>query len=227
MHLNTPRLIANDQQQAVWRHDQAEPFGNNPPDENPSALGAFEFPLRDEGTYADKETNLVYNLNRYRDLDSGRFTQADLLGLYGGDLSLYVLRHNNPLSFTDPLGLQPPGPRLLGQGPLQILPPGPLGIMPGQPGYVFPLVPPPLTAHQKCMLGCDLLLGSPCKVAALKTPGMPYGPAATYLACNYVAHEICAKRCSDARSCSRPYNDPSNPDFPRIPPMAMDPFLRQ
>ncbi|MGB3934518.1 MAG: RHS repeat-associated core domain-containing protein [Burkholderiales bacterium] len=88
----------------VWRHDQAEPFGNNPPDENPSGLGAFEFPLRDEGTYADREMNLLYNVARYRDLDAGRFIQADPIGLRGGDLSLYVLRGNNPLSYTDPLG---------------------------------------------------------------------------------------------------------------------------
>ena len=108
-HLNSPRAVYNDQQQLVWRHDQAEPFGNNPADENPAALGAFEFPLRDEGTYADKETNLVYNLNRYRDLDSGRFVQADPLGLDSGDLSLYVLRRNNPLSFVDPEGLQAAG----------------------------------------------------------------------------------------------------------------------
>jgi len=110
-HLNTPRLVANQQGQTVWRHDNAEPFGNSPPDENPSSLGAFEFPLRDEGTYFDKETNLVYNWNRYRDPNDGRFIQADLLGLYGGDLSLYVLRGNNPLSYIDPFGLQtaPPG----------------------------------------------------------------------------------------------------------------------
>jgi RHS repeat-associated protein len=108
-------LITDASQQAVWRHDQAEPFGNNPPDENPSGLGVFEFPLRDEGTYFDKETNLVYNWNRYRDPNDGRFIQADPLGLYGGDLSLYVLRRNNPLSVTDPRGLQAipmPPPRL-------------------------------------------------------------------------------------------------------------------
>lgn len=105
-HLNQPRLVTNAAQQAVWRHDQAEPFGNNPPDENPSGLGVFEFPLRDEGTYFDKETNLVYNWYRYRDTDIGRFPQADPLGLYGGDLSLYVLRKNNPLRYTDPHGLK-------------------------------------------------------------------------------------------------------------------------
>jgi len=109
-HLNTPRLIANDLQQVVWRWDQAEPFGLNTPDENPSGLGVFEFPLRDEGTYADKETNLVYNWNRYRDLSGGRFVQADPLGLNGGDLSLYVLRGNDPLSLLDPLGLANAGP---------------------------------------------------------------------------------------------------------------------
>jgi RHS repeat-associated protein len=103
-HLNSPRLITNAAGQAVWRLDHAEPFGDNPPDENPSGLGAFEFPLRDEGTYADKETNLVYNWNRYRDTGIGRFPQADPLGLNGGDLSLYVLRKNNPLSFVDPRG---------------------------------------------------------------------------------------------------------------------------
>lgn len=61
--------------------------------------------MRDEGTYLDKETNALYNWWRYRDLDAGRFIQADPLGLRGGDLSLYVLRGNNPLSYTDPRGL--------------------------------------------------------------------------------------------------------------------------
>jgi RHS repeat-associated protein len=114
-HLNTPRLITNQANQAVWRYDNNDPFGGNTPDENPSGLGAFEFPLRDEGTYADKETNLIYNWNRYRDPPSGRFIQADPLGLAGGDLSLYALRKNNPLSFTDPLGLFgcPPGRRAI------------------------------------------------------------------------------------------------------------------
>jgi RHS repeat-associated protein len=226
-HLNTGREIYNQAQQLVWRRPPQEPFGDSPPDENLSSLGAFEFPLRDEGTYADKETNLLYNWNRYRDLNAGRFIQADPLGLYGGDLSLYVLTKNNPLSFTDPDGLQPPGVRLLGQpGPIPILPPGPLGVLPGQPGYVFPLVPPSLTARQKCMLECDVVVGSPCKYIAYRTPGMPYGPIATYLACNYAAHEICARRCDQSNSCSVPYNDPSNPDFPRIPPMANDPSRR-
>jgi RHS repeat-associated protein len=106
-HLNTPRLITNQAGQAVWRWDNDDPFGNNPPNENPSGLGTFEFPLRDAGTYFDKETGLLHNWNRYRDPPSGRFIQADPLGLAGGDLSLYALRKNNPLSFTDPTGEAP------------------------------------------------------------------------------------------------------------------------
>jgi uncharacterized protein RhaS with RHS repeats len=55
-------LITNAAGQAVWRLDHGEPSGNSPPDENPSGLGLFEFPLRHGGwQYADKETNLHYN----------------------------------------------------------------------------------------------------------------------------------------------------------------------
>jgi RHS repeat-associated protein len=104
-HLNTPRLIADQAGMTVWKDDNTEPFGSNPPNENPSGLGAFEFPLRDEGTYADKETGLLYNWNRDRDNSRGQFLQADPLGVRGIDLSLYVLRRNNPLRYTDPDGL--------------------------------------------------------------------------------------------------------------------------
>jgi hypothetical protein len=66
-HLNTPRLVANAAGTTVWRWDQWEPFGDNLPNENPSSLGAFEFPLRLPGQYFDKETNLHYNY--FRDYD--------------------------------------------------------------------------------------------------------------------------------------------------------------
>lgn len=44
--------------------DRAEPFGNTPADENPTAFGAFEFNLRSPGQYADKGTNAHYNYFR-------------------------------------------------------------------------------------------------------------------------------------------------------------------
>lgn len=108
-HLNTPRLVANDQGQAVWRWDQQEPFGVSVPDENPSGLGAFEFPLRFPGQYADKESNLFYNYFRDYDPALGRYVKSDPVGLAGG-LSTFAYAASNPLSFTDRLGLitEPP-----------------------------------------------------------------------------------------------------------------------
>jgi len=68
----------------VWRWDQQEPFGVNVADENPSGLGAFEFPLRFPGQYFDKETNLHYNYFRDYDSGIGRYVQSDPIGLGGG-----------------------------------------------------------------------------------------------------------------------------------------------
>ena len=103
-HLNTPRLITNELQQAVWRWDQQEPFGVNVPDENPSGLGGFEFPLRFLGQYADKESNLFYNYFRdCYDPSTARFCEPDPIGLAGGiNPYLYVI---DPLTQIDPEGL--------------------------------------------------------------------------------------------------------------------------
>ncbi|CAM7674934.1 Zn-binding Pro-Ala-Ala-Arg (PAAR) domain, involved in Type VI secretion [Phytobacter diazotrophicus] len=59
--------------------------------------------LRMQGQYLDRETGLHYNLFRYYDPDSGRFTQQDPIGLAGG-LNLYQYAPN-PLGWIDPLGL--------------------------------------------------------------------------------------------------------------------------
>jgi len=104
-HLNTPRLIADEQQRTVWRWDHTDPFGGNPPDENPSGLGTFEFPLRFPGQYADKETNLHYNYNRNYDPTLGRYEESDLIGLDDG-VNTYAYVRGNPLALTDLLGLQ-------------------------------------------------------------------------------------------------------------------------
>ncbi len=60
-------------------------------------------PLRYAGQYADSETGLHYNLNRYYDPDCGRFISQDPIGLNGG-LNLYAYAPN-PLGWIDPLGL--------------------------------------------------------------------------------------------------------------------------
>jgi RHS repeat-associated protein len=102
-HLNTPRLISNGTPAPVWRWDQFEPFGVNVPDENPSGLGVFEFPLRLPGQYADKETNLYYNYFRDYDPEIGRYLQSDPIGLRGG-LNTYAYVGSSPLAYSDPTG---------------------------------------------------------------------------------------------------------------------------
>jgi RHS repeat-associated protein len=104
-HLNTPRLVANQSGQAVWRWDQQEPFGVSVPDENPSGLGIFEQPLRFPGQYFDKETNLHYNYFRDYDPSIGRYAESDPVGLHGG-INTYSYVGSAPLAFIDPLGLQ-------------------------------------------------------------------------------------------------------------------------
>jgi len=80
-HLNTPRLVADATGTTVWRWDQAEPFGNNPADENPSGLGAFDLLLRLPGQRYDKETGLHYNYFRDYDPSVGRYGESDPTGL--------------------------------------------------------------------------------------------------------------------------------------------------
>jgi RHS repeat-associated protein len=105
-HLNTPRLVANQSGQTVWRWDQQEPFGNNPADENPSGLGAFDLPLRLPGQYYDKETNLSQNVRRDYDPLTGRYIQPEPLGL-AGDINAYRYARNNSLAYVDRTGEAP------------------------------------------------------------------------------------------------------------------------
>jgi len=102
-HLNTPRLIADQNQQTVWRWDPQEPFGVTVPDENPAGLGAFEFPIRFPGQYFDKETNLHYHYFRDYDPSLGIYKQSDLIGLRGG-LNTYSYGAD-PITQIDPFGL--------------------------------------------------------------------------------------------------------------------------
>ncbi|HXL75422.1 MAG TPA: Ig-like domain-containing protein [Burkholderiales bacterium] len=104
-HLNTPRLIADQNQRTVWRDDNTEPFGDSAADENPSSLGVFEFPMTLSLYYRDRETGNFYATQRDTYNPSiGRFPQSDPIGLLGG-INTYAYVWNDPLRFTDPLGL--------------------------------------------------------------------------------------------------------------------------
>ncbi len=80
---------------------QTDPDGNGQ---------AFVFNLRFAGQYFDAESGLFHNRHRDYDSASGRYVQADPIGLAGG-ISLYSYVGANPLGFVDPLGLARCGPR--------------------------------------------------------------------------------------------------------------------
>ncbi|MFC5253512.1 RHS repeat-associated core domain-containing protein [Streptomyces nigrescens] len=60
-------------------------------------------PLRAAGQYHDRETGLHYNFNRYYDPEVGRYLSPDPLGL--GPATNHYTYVDDPLAFTDPLGL--------------------------------------------------------------------------------------------------------------------------
>jgi RHS repeat-associated protein len=105
-HLNTPRLVTNAVAQEVWSWHQAEPFGNNVPDENPNGLGAFDLPLRFPGHRYDPETGLHYNYFRDYDPALGRYGESDPIGLAGGP-NIYVYGMADPLRLVDLDGREP------------------------------------------------------------------------------------------------------------------------
>jgi RHS repeat-associated protein len=189
--LNTPRLIADEQQRTVWRWDHTDRFGGNPPDENPSGLGVFEFPLRFPGQYADRETQLAYNFYRDYSSEIGRYVQSDLIGLAGG-INPYLYANANPLSYTDPLGLQvipappprfPPPAGTTGQGgkPGDIM--FPPGMNPNQPRPpTFPEIRvqpfPPSSGPPEKKSICEHLFNQCIKGAqACPPPIMQFGQA--------------------------------------------------
>ncbi len=88
----------------MWKWDAVEPFGNNPANENPSGLGTFQMNLRHPGQYYDQEVNTFYNYHRDYDPVTGRYRQADPIGLEGG-LNTYGYAGAQPLRFVDPEGL--------------------------------------------------------------------------------------------------------------------------
>jgi RHS repeat-associated protein len=103
-HLNTPRVVVDREGRQRWSW-MAEPFGTTAPLANPSGLGDFTFNLRFPGQYADAESGLFYNWNRYYQTDGGSYTQSDPIGLASGSPSTYTYVDGNPLSSVDPTGL--------------------------------------------------------------------------------------------------------------------------
>ena len=88
----------------AWKASDA--FGGTAANENPSALGIFNYNPRFPGQYYDKESALHYNY--FRDSynpKTGRYFQSDPIGLAGG-INTYAYVDSNPIGFVDPKGLQ-------------------------------------------------------------------------------------------------------------------------
>jgi RHS repeat-associated protein len=107
-HLNTPRVVTDEQNRIVWRNAPlGEPFGTAAPEEDPDGDGVpFTLNLRFPGQYFDRETNLSYNYFRDYNSETGRYIESDPIGLEGG-INTFAYVGGNPLGFTDPSGLCP------------------------------------------------------------------------------------------------------------------------
>ena len=120
-HLNTPRRLVQSDSQVAWQWAYSA-FGDEQPTiaknrfANVALNQAFgtttvpsvTFNLRYPGQYFDQESGLHYNYHRSYSATTGRYTQSDPIGLDGG-WNRFGCVDGNPLSFTDPLGLQAQG----------------------------------------------------------------------------------------------------------------------
>jgi len=104
-HLNTPRAGTNAAGTLVWRWDSSG-FGEGLPNQDPDGDGIYtNIRLRFPGQFADDESGLYYNWNRYYDPGTGRYVTSDPIGLQGG-INTFGYVGGNPLFWIDPLGLE-------------------------------------------------------------------------------------------------------------------------
>jgi RHS repeat-associated protein len=114
-HLGTPLMMTNSTGQVVWQAEYL-PFGEVASlNEDVDGDGVkVRNNLRFPGQYYDTETGLHYNMARNYQSMTGRYVEADPVGIDWGQggisLSdginhLYGYVHNNPLGFSDPSGL--------------------------------------------------------------------------------------------------------------------------
>ncbi len=107
-HLGTIRDVV-DKTGVVRNHITYSSFGSVTAQSNSTLLPAFGF----TGREWDQETGLYSYRARMYDPVMARFLNEDPIGFSGGDANLYRYVSNNPILFTDPLGLESQDPSFL------------------------------------------------------------------------------------------------------------------
>lgn len=98
--LGMPRQLTDKSGNVVWSAGLVTAFGKV----TIAAGSAIEQPWRFPGQYFDAETGLHYNLHRYYDAETGRYTTHDPVGLQGG-INGYAYADALPTGLIDPYGL--------------------------------------------------------------------------------------------------------------------------
>jgi RHS repeat-associated protein len=99
-HLGTAQALTDGSGNTAWRMI-AEAFGKSTVNATATVSNNLRFP----GQYYDAETGLNYNYFRDYDSTIGRYVQSDPVGLKTG-VNTYGYVDGNPLSYTDPFGLE-------------------------------------------------------------------------------------------------------------------------
>jgi RHS repeat-associated protein len=170
-HLNTPRRLVQSDGQVAWQWAYSA-FGDEKPtiaktrfanaDLNQSfgstTVPAVTFNLRYPGQYFDQESGLHYNYHRSYSATTGRYTQSDPIGLDGG-WNRFGYVGQNPLSFTDPLGLAWSCTTVGLVTTCTNSPPWnpdfPPGYTPPKPGFSWPSWMTPKTKLERCEADCE------------------------------------------------------------------------
>ena len=107
-HLGTPILATDRQGGKSWR-GYSQAFGRT----GIEGGSTTSINLRFAGQYFDRETGLHQNFFRDYSPATGRYVQADPLGIFGG-LNTYGYAHNDPLGYIDPTREVPIAPIVVG-----------------------------------------------------------------------------------------------------------------